>query len=95
MSVAVILLELKALCTALPPMFFYMHVNSHISSCNTFQVKAGLPLNIHFKFPDFSLTFNRFPDPFGRPILAIFIHLLLEDYAQILEFADLIFKEKS
>ena len=60
---------------------------------------AGLPLNIHFKFPwlfnDFSLTFNRFPDPFGRPILAIFIHWLFEDSAQIFEFVDLIFKEKS
>ena len=60
---------------------------------------AGLPLNIHFKVPwlftDFSLTFNRFPDPFGRPILAIFIHRLFEDFAQIFELADLIFKEKS
>ena len=35
------------------------------------------------KFPDFSLTFNHFPDPFGRPILAIFIHRLFEDFAQI------------
>ena len=61
--------------------------------------KSGLPLNIHFKIPslftDFSLTFNRFPDPFGRPILAIFIHRLFEDFAQIFELADLIFKEKS
>ena len=60
---------------------------------------SGLPLNIHFKFPwfftDFSLTFNCFPDPFGRPILAIFIHQLSEDFAQIFELADLIFKEKS
>ena len=60
---------------------------------------SGLPLNIHFKIPwlftDFSLTFNHFPDPFGRPILAIFIHLLFEDFAQIFELADLIFKEKS
>ena len=47
------------------------------------------------KFPDFSLTFNRFPDPFGRPILAIFIHQLFEDFAQIFELADLIFKKKS
>ena len=47
------------------------------------------------KFPDFSLTFNHFPDPFGRPILAIFIHQLFEDCAQIFELADLIFKEKS
>ena len=60
---------------------------------------TGLPLNIHFKIPwlftDFSLTFNRFPDPLGRPILAIFIHQLFEDFAQIFELADLIFKEKS
>ena len=58
-----------------------------------------LPLNIHSKIPwlytDFSLTFNRFPDPFGRPILAIFIHRLFEDFAQKFELADLIFKEKS
>ena len=47
------------------------------------------------KFHDFSLTFNRFPDPFGRPILAIFIHRLFEDFAQIFELADLIFKEES
>ena len=47
------------------------------------------------KFPDFSLTFNHFPDPFGRSILAIFIHRLFEDFAQIFELADLIFKEKS
>ena len=63
------------------------------------MIKAGLPLNIHFKIPwlftDFSLTFNRFPDPFGRPILAIFIHRLFKDFAQIFELADLIFKEKS
>ena len=60
---------------------------------------AGLPLNIHFKIPwlftDFSLTFKSFPDPFGKPILAIFIHRLYEDFAQIFELADLIFKEKS
>ena len=60
---------------------------------------AGLPLNIHFKIPwlftDFSLTFNCFPDPFGKPILAIFIHRLFEDFAQIFELADLILKEKS
>ena len=58
--------------------------------------QPGLPLNIHFKIPwlftDFSLTFNCFPDPFGRPILAIFIHRLFEDYAQIFELADLICK---
>ena len=47
------------------------------------------------EFPDFSLTFYCFPDPFGRPILAIFIHRLFEDFAQIFELADLIFKEKS
>ena len=47
------------------------------------------------KFPDFSLTFNGFPDPFGSPILAFFIHRLFEDFAQIFELADLIFKEKS
>ena len=41
------------------------------------------------------MTFNRFPDPFGRTILAIFIHRLFEDFAQIFELADLIFKEKS
>ena len=46
------------------------------------------------KFPDFSLTFNHFPDPFGKPILAIFIHRLFEDSAQIFELADLIFKRK-
>ena len=46
-------------------------------------------------FTDFSLTFNRFPNPFGRPILAIFIHRLFEDLAKIFELADLIFKEKS
>ena len=56
---------------------------------------SGLPLNIHFKIPDFSLTFNHFPDPFERPILAIFIHRLFEDFAQIFELADVIFKEKS
>ena len=33
--------------------------------------------------------------PFGRPILAIFIHRLFKDFAQIFELADLIFKEKS
>ena len=63
------------------------------------RTNTGLPLNIHFKIPwlftDFSLTLNRFPDPFGRPILAIFIHRLFEDFAQIFELADLIFKEKS
>ena len=55
----------------------------------------GLPLISISKFNDFYLTFNRFPDPFGRPILAIFIHRLFEDFAQIFELADLIFKEKS
>ena len=64
-----------------------------------FSLYAGLPFNIHFKIPrlftDFSLTFNRFPDPFGRPVLAIFIHQLFDDFAQIFELADLIFKEKS
>ena len=63
------------------------------------NLHTGLPLNIHFKIPwlftDFSLTFNRFPDPFGKQILAIFIHRLFEDFAQIFELADLIFKEKS
>ena len=63
------------------------------------KLVTGLPLNIHFKIPwlftDFSLTFNRFPDPFGRPILAIFIHRLFENFVQIFELADLIFKEKS
>ena len=40
-----------------------------------------------------SLTFNRFPDPFGRTILAIFIHRLFEDFAQIFELADLSLKK--
>ena len=57
----------------------------HLFSVNDKVLFTGLPLNIHFKIPwlftDFSLTFNRFPDPFGRPILAIFIHRLFEDFA--------------
>ena len=42
-----------------------------------------------------SLTFDHFPDPFGRPILAIFIHRQFENFAQIFMLADSIFKEKS
>ena len=61
------------------------------------MILPGLPLNIHFKIPslftDFSLIFNRFPDPFRRPILAIFIHRLFEDFAQIFELADLSLKK--
>ena len=47
------------------------------------------------KFPDFSLTFDRFPDRFRRSILAIFIHLQLENFEQIFMRSDLIFKAKS
>ena len=47
------------------------------------------------KFPDFSLTFDRFPDRFDRSILAIFIHRQLENFVQIFMHSDLIFKEKS
>ena len=47
------------------------------------------------QFPDFSLTFDHFPGPFGRPILAIFIHPQFENVVQICMLADLIFKEKS
>ena len=53
------------------------------------------PCNIHLKFPDFSLTFDHYPDPFGRPILAIFIHQQFENFVQIFMLADLIFKEKN
>ena len=42
-----------------------------------------------------SLTFDRFPDRFGRSVLAIFIHRQLENFVQILMRSDLIFKEKS
>ena len=45
------------------------------------------------KFPDFSLTFDRFPDRFGRSILDIFIHRQLENFVQIFMRSDLIFKE--
>ena len=58
-----------------------------------------LPLNIFFKIPwlftDFSLTFDHFPDPLKRPILAIFIYRQLKNFVQIFMLADLIFKEKS
>ena len=47
------------------------------------------------KFPDFSLTFDHFPDRFGRSILAIFIHRQLENFVQIFMHSDLFFKEKS
>ena len=63
----------------------YSHKKHEYQGCHSISIS---------KFPDFSLTFNRFPDPFGRPILAIFIHRLFEDFAQIFELADLIFKEK-
>ena len=56
---------------------------------------SGLPLNILFKFFDFSLTFDNFTDLFGRPILAIFIHQKFENFVQIFMLVDLIFKEKS
>ena len=46
-------------------------------------------------FTDFSLTFDRFPDGFGRSILAIVIHRQLENFVQIFLHSDLIFKEKS
>ena len=46
-------------------------------------------------FTDFSLTFDRFPDRFGRSIFAIFIHRQLENFVQIFMCSDLIFKEKS
>ena len=63
------------------------------------SLNSGLPLNIVFKIPwlftDFYLTFNRFPDRFGRSILAIFIHQQLENFVQIFMRSDLIFKEKS
>ena len=42
-----------------------------------------------------SLTFDRFPDRFGRSILAIFIHRQFEIFVQIFMHSDLIFKEKS
>ena len=44
------------------------------------------------KFHDFSLTFNCFPDPFGRPILVIFIHRQFEFFIQIFILTDLIFR---
>ena len=66
-----------------------------IPGLNQYRVATQYPFQIPWLFTDFSLTFNRFPDPFGRPILAIFIHRLSEDFAQIFELADLIFKEKS
>ena len=43
-------------------------------------LSTGLTLNFLFEIPwlfiDFSLTFDPFQDPFGRPILANFIHWL-------------------
>ena len=59
------------------------------------RIATQYPFQNSLTFPDFSLTFNRFPDPFGRPVLAIFIHRPFKDFAQIFELADLIFKEKS
>ena len=60
---------------------------------------TGFPLNILFEIPwlftDFSLAFDRFLDPFERPILAIFIHQQFENFIQIFMLADLIFKETS
>ena len=46
---------------------------------------------LHLLFPDF----RHFLDPFGRPILAIFIHRQLKTkFIQIILLADLIFTEK-
>ena len=57
----------------------------------------GLPHNILFKILwlliDFSLTFNPFPDTFGRLILAIFIHRQFKNFVQVFMLADLIFKK--
>ena len=41
------------------------------------------------------MTFDRFPDPFERPILAIFILQQFKNFVQIFMYADLIFNEKS
>ena len=50
-------------------------------------IYPGLSLNIVFKIPrlftDFFVTFDRFPDHFGRSILAIFIYRQLENFVQI------------
>ena len=71
-------------------------VPSADSLCKQFdRVATQYPFQNSQTFTDFSLTFNCFPDPFGRQILAIFIHRLFKDFAQIFELADLIFKEKS
>ena len=59
------------------------------------RVATQYPFQNSLTFHWLSLTFNCFPDPFGKPILAIFIHRLFEDFAQIFELADLLLKEKS
>ena len=59
---------------------------------HTLEASPGLALNNPFQN---SMTFNRFPDPFGKPILAIFICRQFENFVQIFVFSNLIFKEKS
>ena len=60
-----------------------------------FRVATQYPLQNFLTFTDFTLFFDRFPDPFRRPILAFFIHQQFENFVQIVMIADLIFKEKS
>ena len=78
---------------------FSQHMWVHTTYVWRNNSSSGLPLNIVFKIPwlftDFSLTFDRFPDRFGRSVLAIFIHRQLENFVQIFMQSDLIFKEKS
>ena len=64
----------------------YQPIKIHEQGCNSISIS---------KFPDFSLTFDRFPDRFGRTILAILIHRQFENFVQIFMLSDLIFKEKS
>ena len=48
------------------------------------------------KFPDISLTFDHFPDPFERTnFQQFFFHQQFENFVQIFLLADLIFKRES
>ena len=68
----------------------------HNIAIDYYRVATRYPFKMLGLFTDFSLTFDRFPDPFGRPILSI---LSLIDsskiFIQIVMLADLILKEKS
>ena len=47
------------------------------------------------KFPDFSLTFDSFPDPLLKVNIGILIYRRFENFVQIFILADLIFKGQS